>query len=259
MTVKARTASERWTFDEVLEALPGKRLWAEAVFARLNRVTRIPTGARVLDVGASSGGFVAACLQMGYRCDGVEPSEEARGNARRLGEHLRLPIHVVDGRAEAIPFDDGTFDVVHASSVIEHVPQVEGAISEIHRVLKPGGVFWFNAASAMSPFQEEIRWFPLFGWYPNSLKLRIMAWAKESWPELIGHTSVPAVNWFTPWSARALLRRHGFRRVYDRWDIRADVEGGALYRIALRTIRTSVVTKALADVALGGCSYAALK
>ena len=38
----------------------------------------------------------------------------------------------------------------------------------------------------MSPFQHEIKSFPLFGWYPDSLKKSIMGWAVRNRPELVG-------------------------------------------------------------------------
>jgi ubiquinone/menaquinone biosynthesis C-methylase UbiE len=213
-------ATVQRSFDEILEDLPRKEKWARAVLARVDRVVPLPENARMLDVGAASGSFVAACTRLGYRCEGIEPSERARAEAVRLGEHLGVPVHVTVGTAEAIPYEDGTFDLVHASNVIEHVTGVDRAFAEAYRVLKPGGVFWFTAASSMCPYQDEIRGFPLFGWYPGPLKRRIMNWAVKNRPHLVGHSEAPAVNWFTPRRARTLLEKQGFRRVYDRWDLR---------------------------------------
>ncbi|MDH3199006.1 MAG: methyltransferase domain-containing protein [Candidatus Krumholzibacteria bacterium] len=252
-------ASEQRGLEEIVAALPLRRKWAEAVLSRLRRVAALPQDARILDVGAASGGFVAVCNQFGYRCEGVEPWGEARERAAVLSQRLGIPIPICAGTAEALPYDADTFDVVHASSVIEHVADVEKAFAEINRVLKPGGVFWFNSANALCPVQNEIGGFPLFAWYPDWMKQRIIAWAKDARPELIGYTKAPAVNWFTPWKARALLRRHGFATVYDRWDLRCEDEGGRGYRVILRLVRSTRLTKTLADVAVEGCSYAALK
>jgi 2-polyprenyl-6-hydroxyphenyl methylase/3-demethylubiquinone-9 3-methyltransferase len=252
-------ASEQRSFNEILQSLPIKMKWAETVFSRLRRIVTLPDHARVLDVGAASGGFLVVCSELGYRCEGIEPWAEARLSAVELSEHLGVPIHIVAGTAESIPFDAETFDVVHASSVIEHVLDVEKAFAEVHRVLKFGGVFWFNAASSMCPRQAEIRGFPLFGWYPDFLKRRIMNWVKDARPHLVGYTRAPAINWFTPSKARKLLKRHGFKQVYDRWDLRGEDEGGRRYRFALRLIRSNGVTKTLADVLVPGCSYAAVK
>jgi SAM-dependent methyltransferase len=53
----------------------------------------------------------------------------------------RLPGHVaVEGDIEDMPFADGTFATVVCTEVLEHVPYPETALSEIHRVLRPGGM-----------------------------------------------------------------------------------------------------------------------
>ena len=257
--VDRHIAVEQRSFDEVVVSLPFHKKWAIAVLSRLEKLTPVPEPARVLDVGAASGAFIVACTELGYLCKGIEPWEDARRQAGRLSEHLGVPIHILPGTAEDIPYDSNTFDVVHASSVIEHVSDVDKAFAEIYRVLKPGGVFWFNAASSMCPRQQEIRGFPLFGWYPDPLKRRIMDWAKDAKPQLVGYTRTPAMNWFTPRKARALLRKQGFRGVYDRWDLRGDDEGGKQYKIALRMVRANWITKAVADVLVPGCAYAAIK
>ena len=109
---------------------------------------------------------------------GVEPWEETRINAARLSKHIAVPIEILAGTAESIPYASETFDVVHASSVIEHVRDVEKAFSEVYRVLKSWGVFWFETANSMCPFQKDIRGFPFWGCYPDSIKLKIMNWAK---------------------------------------------------------------------------------
>ena len=252
-------ATEQRSLTDIVARLPMQRHWAQAVLSRLGRITTIPAQARVLEVGAAAGGLLAALSQLGYQCEGIEPWEEARLNAGKLSEYLGIPIHIVVGTAEAIPYDPDTFDVIFAFAVIEHVLNVEKAFAEIYRVLKPRGVFWFSAASAMSPWQNEIRGFPLFGWYPDTLKRKIMYWAKDTKPHLIGHTQMPAINWFTPRKACLLLHKHGFTHVYDRWDLRGDDEGRSPYRLPLRLIRTTKLLKLLADIAIPGCSYAAIK
>lgn len=252
-------ATEQRSFDEIIQMLPERREHAQVLFSRLGRVTEVPQGGRVLDIGAAAGEFVAVCLQLGYACVGVEPWEEARHNAARLSQELGIELQIVDGTAESIPYADETFDVIHAQSVMEHVGDIDRAFAEAYRVLKPGGVLWFYTASAMCPIQGEIRRFPLFGWYPDSLKRRIMAWAKEARPELIGHTQAPAIHWFTPWKARKLLKKQGFSRIYDRWELRDETEGGWLYAMALKIIRSVGLARIMADMMVPDCSYATVK
>lgn len=256
---RAHLAKERISLEASLADLPARKRWASLVLSRLRRITTIPSGARILDVGAGSGGGLVAFAQMGYRCEGIEPWGPARETAAELARMTNVSIRIVAGKAEAMPFEPQVFDVVHASSVIEHVVDLDAGLAEIYRVLKPGGVFWFSAASSMCPLQEEIRGFPLFGWYPNSLKLAIMDWAKDAKPHLVGFTRTPAVNWFTPGKARAVLAKHGFKKVYDRWDLRGDEEIGVRYRPAFRFVRGSPVARALGDIIVSGCSFAAVK
>ena len=67
--------------------------------------------------------------------------EEARQNLSRSGREFAF--EVID--AQAIPYSDGSFDAVIANHVLHHVPDVPKALSEIHRVLKPGGHHYASA------------------------------------------------------------------------------------------------------------------
>jgi SAM-dependent methyltransferase len=247
------------SLEETLRHFQEAERVVATLMSRLQGVAQIPNRALVLDVGAAQGRWVAALNRLGHVAYGVEPDETARANARLLATHLGCEVPVVGGRAEALPFEAERFDVVLAQSVLEHVADLDATLREVFRVLRRGGVFWFFTASSVCPHQKEIRRFPLFGWYPLPLKRKIMHWAKRARPHLIGHTEAPAVNWFTPWMARSVLRQAGFSRVYDRWDLRRLCEGGLPYRAALRIVRCSALTKLLADVLAPCCAYAAVK
>ncbi len=252
-------AREQMTLEDIMAEIPGRRRLAVKRFERLRRVVKIPDNAMVLDIGSAQGGFVASCQILGHRGFGIEPWADARAKSNLLSERLSVPINVAGGVAEAIPFRDGTFDLVHAESVLEHVVDIDAAVAEIFRVLKPGGVFWFHSTSALCPFQNEIAGFPLFGWYPYPLKVRIMNWARINRPGLVGHTEYPAMHWFTPGSARRLLRKHGFTKIHDRWDVSGVNDGRGLRNRALRIIASCRLTKTAADIIRHGSSYTAVK
>lgn len=255
----ASLATEKRSFTGAAQALPLVSRRAENVLRRAKRLHALPERMDILEIGSAQGLFLITCALLGHRAIGVEPFAQAREIGEQLAREHGVQTQLLDGYAERLPVPSESMDFLYAASVIEHVDDAADAFAEAHRVLRPGGMFWFGTASSMCPRQSEIRGFPGFGWYPNALKLRIMAWALEHRPALIGHTGRPAIHWFTPWKARRMLANAGFSKVYDRWDIRLPEEGGKVYRIALRVIKSSFLTKCAADTLVPGCSYIAIK
>ena len=149
--MKRMQAEETKSFESILAGLPAEYAMAEKRLRQLDRVVPLPPGASILDIGAAQGEFLAACHRLGFRATGVEPWRQARETAARLAAHLSIPLDIREGRAESLPFEDGVFDMVHAVSVLEHVDDLDASVSEAYRVLKPGGVFWFNTASSLCP------------------------------------------------------------------------------------------------------------
>ena len=102
-------------------------------------------GERVLDVGSGCGldALVAAALVgPAGRVAGIdltpEMLEEARDALRQTG---LANVDFRGGSAEALPFDDGSFDRVISNGVLNLVPDKAAAFREIRRVLRPGGTF----------------------------------------------------------------------------------------------------------------------
>ena len=247
------------SFEGEQSTLAAREANVKIRLARLQRIRPLAPDWTVVDVGSGRGGYVIALARQGYRVCGVEPLAKSRAIAARLAEHEGVSTTFLEGVAEKLPLETESIDLIHCNSVIEHVDDAQAAFNEAYRVLKPGGIYWFNAASSLCPRQNEIRRFPLFGWYPDPLKQRIMAWARDSKPHLVAYASKPAVQWFTPAKAHRMLHKAGFEQIIDRWDLRLLSEGGALYRVLLRIIRMSKVTKLLADLCISGCAYAAIK
>jgi SAM-dependent methyltransferase len=91
---------------------------------------------RVLEVGPGTGFFaarVAAALPLASLAT-IDQSERFVELTRSLGVDARL------GDVQNLPFADGSFDVVAALWMLYHVPDVERALAEIRRVLRPGGL-----------------------------------------------------------------------------------------------------------------------
>jgi SAM-dependent methyltransferase len=209
-------------------------------------------------VGCAAGVLVLVLKRLGYDAVGVEPDPHARRTAEGLAGTLGEKIPVLEGRAEALPLPDASCDLVIASSVLEHVKDLEKSVEEARRVLRPGGGFWFYSTSALCPRQREIRGFPFFGWYPLRLKRRLMRWAVRRRPELVGHTANPALHWFTPQLTKRLLGEAGFGKHYNRWRLRHPEEGGGLHRFALALINGLPPLRFLVDVLVPDSAYLAL-
>jgi SAM-dependent methyltransferase len=97
----------------------------------------LPRGSRVLDVGCGTGEQVRWIRSMGLEVVGVEPAPGMRAAARELNPD----IEIVDGTADALPFADGTFDLVISLEVLRYLAPEDrqSAYREMLRVLRPGG------------------------------------------------------------------------------------------------------------------------
>ncbi len=93
-------------------------------------------GERVLDIGCGAGDFTALLSEAGAEAIGVDVARSAlrRAGSRHPGLDFRLAP--IDG---PLPFADNAFDLVWAGEVIEHVADTAQWLSEVRRVLVPGG------------------------------------------------------------------------------------------------------------------------
>ena len=91
--------------------------------------------ARLLEIGASHGGFVRLARLAGFDAVGIEMSPTIVARARRtFGVEMRV------GPLESASFADAAFDVVVSFDVLEHLAHPEATLREIRRVLRPDGV-----------------------------------------------------------------------------------------------------------------------
>jgi ubiquinone/menaquinone biosynthesis C-methylase UbiE len=94
---------------------------------------------RVLDVATGSGNAALAAARRGCDVIGVDYVPALLDRARRRTEAEGLDIEFLHGDAEALPFDDGSFDVVSSVFGSMFAPDQERTASELARVARPGG------------------------------------------------------------------------------------------------------------------------
>lgn len=119
----------------------------EQVLGKLRKALggSLPVFDRSLEVGAGTGYFSLHLLMSGVvaraTCTDISPGmvEALEQNAERLG----LEVEALIADAERLPFEDESFDIVVGHAVLHHLPDLEQAFSEFHRVLKPGGTIVF--------------------------------------------------------------------------------------------------------------------
>ncbi len=137
---EAGTYDDKWSISYDQRCID----YARDRFANVAGSQGWPYG-NALEVGCGTGFFLLNLKQAGVLDEGavtdISPGmvQVAQRNAEQLG-------FTVDGRvadAESLPFGDAQFDLVVGHAVLHHIPDVELAMREVLRVLKPGGRFVF--------------------------------------------------------------------------------------------------------------------
>jgi len=100
----------------------------------------------VLDLGAGTGAmfpYFDSVATESATFHAIEPDPHMRQQAREKADAQATPIRIESAPAEALPYEDDCFDVVIASMVFCTIPDIESAMSEIARVLRPSGELRF--------------------------------------------------------------------------------------------------------------------
>lgn len=145
--------------------------------------TSYRTSGEFLDIGSGAGSLLAAATEQGWNATGTEVSDSAVGLLRQRG------LSVFQGLLHDAKFADNKFDVVTASEVLEHVYEPFEFVSEIHRILRPGGLFWLSTP------------------HGHGLAIRLL---RERWSQVEPPVHI---NLFSSKGLNILLKRAGFKSV----------------------------------------------
>ena len=178
--------SIREYYEDLWERLPDS-LQAPLLERRLGfLLASVSAGNRVLDLGCGTGEFTAALADSGAHAIGVDVAEAALERARARHPGVRFQLVPFDG---ALPFEVGAFNLVWASEVIEHVADTARWLSEVRRVLAPGGRLLVTT--------------------PAHGRLRVLLGGVERYSEPLGDH----LHLYTARSLRVLLGEFGFSPV----------------------------------------------
>lgn len=138
---------EKWAMNNPIRAFI-QRHYEASLFERLGGRVE---GMHVLEVGCGRGvGTELILTRFGarrvYALD-LDPDMVSRAR-RRLARYIPERLVLTVGDVNAIDIGDEAFDAVFDFAILHHVPDWQAAISEIRRVLKPGGHFFFQEVTS---------------------------------------------------------------------------------------------------------------
>jgi ubiquinone/menaquinone biosynthesis C-methylase UbiE len=167
-------------------------------------------GLDVLDVGCGQGIDVVRYARAGARVRGIDLTPRHVELARMHVAALALDAELVVADAETLPFEDHSFDRVSSNGVLHHTPDIDAALREIRRVLRPGGearVLVYNRWSfhywLFQVWHQGIRNRQLF-------EERSMAGVLSRGVERSSIDARPLVRVYSPPELRRLMRDAGF-------------------------------------------------
>ncbi len=129
----------------------GVRMRARIVLPLLIR----EPGRSVLDAGCGFGIYAVTLARMGYEVTALDADESRIEGVRALGRSVSSKFEARVGDLCALPLPDASFDKVLCSDVLEHIEDDQAAVSQLARVLKPGGTLVLTVPS-LGPLAHSV-------------------------------------------------------------------------------------------------------
>jgi len=112
---------------------------------------------RVLEIGLGSGHNLPYYTAAATSVTAIDPATEVTELAAKRISDAAMNVELISTSAESIPFDDGTFDTVVSTWTLCSIPDVERALAELRRVIRPEGKFLY-IEHGLSPDASVQRW-----------------------------------------------------------------------------------------------------
>lgn len=186
-------------------------------FATARLGLRLPSGSTILDFGCGIGASVQVLLAQGYNAYGVDVLEYWNRDfdkywleAEKPPPDIAARLKVADPANYRLPFEDGTFDFCFSDQVFEHIFDYKTVMSEIVRVLKPGGISLHNFPGPNNVMEGHVNLpFPWLCYSRSYLKLcawiSVLRGTESDWRTRVG--SNIAIMRFNNYPTKAKLRR----------------------------------------------------
>lgn len=153
--VNATTTSSRW----------------QMVWRQLSRRVAVAASMDVLEIGCGTGGLLPFLSRQARQVVGIDIALRWLVVARqRLREHNTRNAFLACACSEHLPLPSGSFDVVVAIDVLDHVCDPVQTLREVGRVLKPGGLCYLLTPNAFGLGPDPHVWLWGLGWLPQKLR-----------------------------------------------------------------------------------------
>lgn len=125
-------------YDQIGKTYSATRAADPRIVDKLVKLLSLHQGARLIDIGAGTGNYSSALAKRGFQVEALEPSPVMRAQG-----HTHENLSWVDGGAEAVPFEDNTFDGVVMTLCLHHLQDWQQGLREALRVSGGGPVTIF--------------------------------------------------------------------------------------------------------------------
>jgi len=187
-----------WREHEELAPQRGERRWDEIARAAQAAGLALPGGGAALDIGCGMGSAVFALARRARLAIGLDIMlTDLLLAKKRLAEAGIANAAFICGSGIELPLRDECLDVLNATDVVEHMPDQQRFLAEARRVMRAGGMFFFNSPNRFSLFSPE----------PH-VRLWGVGWLPRRWME-------PYVEWRLgkPYRGKRLLSLSELRRL----------------------------------------------